>query len=60
MLIQVLPAALVLVRSPVLQGAAVEALQVFFVALHASKSSTFDGIFKALLQTGQAQVRMGY
>lgn len=56
---QVLPTALVLVKSPLLQGAALEALQAFFTALPAARPAkvTVDALLTALLQAGQAKVR---
>ena len=53
-----LPAALELVKSPLLQGAALDALQAFFVALPAARPAnvTVDALLTALLQAGQAKV----
>ena len=53
-----LPAALALAKSPLLQGSALESLQAFFSALpacqHAGVSS--DSLLASLLKAGQAKV----
>ncbi|KAJ7551602.1 hypothetical protein O6H91_06G021400 [Diphasiastrum complanatum] len=50
---RVLPQALVLVKSPLLQGQALQTLQGFFTALVQSASTSFDILLDALLSTAR-------
>ena len=56
--LQVLPAALALAKSPLLQGSALEALQAFFSALPACEPAgvSSDSLLASLLRAGQAKV----
>ncbi len=55
---QVLPAALALAKSPLLQGSALEALQAFFSSLPACEAAgvSSDSLLASLLKAGQAKV----
>ena len=55
---QVLPAALALAKSPLLQGSALDALQAFLSALPACKPAgvSSDSLLASLLKAGQAKV----
>ena len=55
---QVLPAALALSKSPLLQGSALEALQAFFSALPSCEPAgvSSDSLLASLLKAGQAKV----
>ena len=56
--LQVLPAALALAKSPLLQGSALDELQTFFSALPACQPAgvTSDSLLASLLKAGQAKV----
>ena len=55
---QVLPPALALAKSPLLQGSALDELQAFFSALPACQPAgvTSDSLLASLLKAGQAKV----
>ncbi|KAK6159687.1 hypothetical protein DH2020_003068 [Rehmannia glutinosa] len=56
---KVLPQALTLIRSPLLQGQALLALQNFFGALVYSANTSFDVLLDSLLSTGKSSVQSG-
>lgn len=60
MVMQVLPAGMKLVTSPLLQAGALEALQGFFLALIACKpaKTSFKSLLDSLLAAGKAPVRV--
>lgn len=51
---RVLPQALVLVKSSLLQGQALQTLQAFFAALVQSANTSFDTLLEALLSTANS------
>ncbi|MCO5610009.1 hypothetical protein L7F22_064244 [Adiantum nelumboides] len=56
---KVLPQALILVRSSLLQGQALQALQNFFAALVRSSHTSFDSLFKALIEASKTSAAGG-
>eukprot|EP01018_Ginkgo_biloba_P019172 Gb_04165 [translate_table: standard] len=56
---KVLPQALVLVRSSLLQGQALQALQSFFAALVQSANTSFDALLDALLSSAKPSPQSG-
>lgn len=56
---KVLPQALILVRSTLLQGQALQTLQCFFAALVQSANTSFDGLLDALILTAKGSAAAG-
>ncbi|CAM6099751.1 unnamed protein product [Calypogeia fissa] len=56
---KVLPQALILVKSPLLQGQALQTLQGFFAALVQSQNTSFDTLLEALLSTARTSGAAG-
>ncbi|XP_039137910.1 cullin-associated NEDD8-dissociated protein 1 [Dioscorea cayenensis subsp. rotundata] len=56
---KVLPQALILIRSPLLQGQALQALQRFFAALVHSANTSFDGLLDSLISSAKPSPQAG-